>query len=75
MCGSLGRGWQDSLPTSVPGQGLVCVWRGVLGGVVGVLLWRKASAHPILFSEKVVSPVNSKALPIVASLRHLIPET
>lgn len=44
-----------------------------MGGVVceGVLLWRKASAGP----EKVMGQVDSRALSIVASLRHLVPET
>lgn len=77
--GNLGRG-EDHLLASVPGRGLVCVHvcaEGGLGGVVcgGVLLWRKASAAPGLFSEKVMGQASSRALPIVASLRQLVPET
>ena len=40
----------------------------------GVLFWREASVHHGLFSEKVMDRVNSRALPFVASLRHLVPE-
>lgn len=71
--GSMGRGWKDNPPASVLGRGLVCVVSGgSLEGVVwGVLLCRKASAGP----EKVMGQANSRALPVVASLRHLIPET
>ena len=42
------------------------VWR--------VLLWRQASVRPGLFSEKVMDQVTSRALPFVASWRHLFPE-
>lgn len=41
----------------------------------GGLLWREASVHHGLFSEKVMDWVSSRALPFVASLRHLVPET
>lgn len=43
----------------------VCVEESLGGNCGGVVLWRNVSAHPGLFSEKVMGPVNSRALPIV----------
>lgn len=52
--GSLRKVWKDSLPAPVPGWGMVCVCQGGSWGSVSawVLLWRKASAHPELFSRR-----------------------
>lgn len=56
-------------------RSVVCVEEGLGGNCGEVLLWRKVLAHPGLFSEKVMSPVNSRAFPVVISLRNLVPET
>lgn len=57
------------------GEAWCGVEEGLEGNRGGVLLWRKESAPPGLFSEKVTGTVNFRALPIVISLRNLVPET